>query len=70
MHNNNVTDLIENSYQIVKRKFLQAIDYVADLGLEVPEESGAEERQKRSIEASQLDQFSTRDLEYLRHQLD
>ena len=66
---NNVTDLIDNSYQIVKRKFLQAIDYVADSGVEVPEESGAEERQKRSIEASQLGQFSTRDLEYLKHQL-
>ena len=66
---NNVTDLIDNSYKLVKGKFLQAIDYIADSGLDVPEEPGTEGRQKRSVKTSQFGQFSTRDLEYLRYQL-
>ena len=45
----NVTDLIDSSYQVVKRKFLQAIDYVADSGLKVPEEIKAEKRKKRNV---------------------
>ena len=65
----NVRDLIDSSYQVVKRKFLQAIDYVADLGLDVPEELGTEERQKRNVRGSQFKQVPTQDLEYLRHQL-
>ena len=66
---NNVTDLIDNSYQIIKRRFLQAIDYVADSGLDVPEELESEERQKRSIRTPQFSRLAEEDLEYLRHQL-
>ena len=65
----NVTDLIDNSYQIVKRKFLQAIAYVADSGLEVPEDLGTEKRKKRSNRGSQFQRVSTQDLEYLKQQL-
>ena len=65
----NVTDLIDSSYQVVKRKFLQAIDYVADSGLDVPEELGTEERQKRNVQETQSKRVSYKDLEYLRRQL-
>ena len=65
----NVTDLIDSSYQVVKRKFLQAIDYVADSGLDVSAELGTEERQKRNVRGTQFKQIPTKDLEYLRHQL-
>ena len=65
----NVTDLIDSSYQVVKRKFLQAIDYVADTGLGVPEELETGERKKRNVRGSQYKQILTQDLEYLRHQL-
>ena len=65
----NVTDLIDSSYQVVKRKFLQAIDYVAGSDLSVPEESETEERQKRNVRGSQFKQIPTKDLEYLRQQL-
>ena len=65
----NVTDLIDSSYQVVKRKFLQAIDYVAGPGLDVPEESGTGGRQKRNTQESQFKRIPTRDLEYLRRQL-
>ena len=65
----NVTDLIDNSYQIVKRKFLRAIDYVADSGLEVPEEVETEKRKKRSNKESQFQQVPAQDLEYLKQQL-
>ena len=34
----NVTDLIDESYQRVKRKFLQAIDYVENSGIDLPED--------------------------------
>ena len=66
----NVTDLIDDSYQIVKRKFLQAIDYVADSGLKAPEESETESRKKRNTRGSPFKQISTQDLEYLRQQLE
>ena len=66
----NVTDLIDSSYQVVKRKFLQAIDYVADSGLEVPEEIETEKRKKRDVRRLQFKQVSTQDLEYLRQQLE
>ena len=62
----NVTDLIDSSYQVVKRKFLQAIDYVAGPGPDIPEESETGERQKRSTRESQFKQIPTKDLEYLR----
>ena len=62
----NVTDLIDSSYQIVKRKFLQAIDYVADSGLKAPEESETENRKKRNARRLPFKQISTQDLEYLR----
>ena len=65
----NVTDLINSSYQIVKRKFLQAIDYVADSGLDVTEDLGTEKRKKRSNRGSQFKQVSTQDLKYLKQQL-
>ena len=65
----NVTDLIDSSYQIVKRKFLQAIDYVADSGLGVSKELGTGERQKRNTGGTQFKQVPTQDLEYLRQQL-
>ena len=65
----NVTDLIDNSYQVVKRKFLQAIDYVAGSDLNVLEESETDERQKRNVRGSQFKQIPTKDLEYLRQQL-
>ena len=67
---NNVTDLIDSSYQVVKRKFLRAIDYVADSGLKVPEELGTEERKKRGVRRIQFKQVSTQDLEYLQQQLE
>ena len=66
----NVTDLIDDSYQIVKRKFLQAIDYVADSGLKAPEESETESRKKRNARGLPFKQISTQDLEYLRQQLE
>ena len=66
----NVTDLIDSSYQVVKRKFLQAIDYVADSGLKVPEEIKTEKRKKRNVGRIQSKQVSTQDLEYLQHQLE
>ena len=65
----NVTDLIDSSYQIVKRKFLRAIDYVAGPDLDEPQESGTEERQKRHIQPSQFKKVPTEDLKYLKHQL-
>ena len=66
----NVTDLIDSSYQVVKRIFLQAIDYVADSGLKVPEELETEERKKRDVRRIQFKQVSTQDLEYLQQQLE
>ena len=54
---------------MVKRKFLQAIDYVADSGLEVPEDLGTEKRKKRSNRESQFKRVSTQDLRYLKQQL-
>ena len=65
----NITALIDDSYQRVKAKFLQAIDYVADSGLEVPQEPNTEERKKRSINTSQLDHLPLEDLRYLKNQL-
>ena len=65
----NMTDLIDSSYQMVKRKFLRAIDYVADSSLNVPEDLEAEQRKKRSIGGTQFKQISTQDLKYLKRQL-
>ena len=65
----NVTDLINDNYQRVKRKFLQAIDYMADSGLDLPEESDSREREKRSAETLQLGQLSKGDLSYIMEQL-
>ena len=44
----NVTDLIDISYQMVKGKFLRAIDYVADSSLSVTKDLGTEQRKKRN----------------------
>ena len=65
----NVTTLIDDSYQRVKAKFLQAIDYVADSGLEIPEEANPEKRKKRSINTSQFEHLPLEELEYLKDQL-
>ena len=66
----NMTDLIDNSYQMVKRKFLQAIDYVADSSLNVPKNLETEQREKRDAGGSQFKQVSTQDLKYLKQQLE
>ena len=65
----NVTDLIDSSYQMVKRKFLRAIDYVADSSLNVPGDSETEQRKKRNVGGTQFKQISTQDLKYLKQQL-
>ena len=66
----NMTDLIDNSYQMVKRKFLRAIDYVADSSLDVPESFETEQREKRDAGGSQFKQVPTQDLRYLKQQLE
>ena len=66
----NVTDLIDSSYQMVKRKFLRAIDYVADSSLNIMEDPEVEQRKKRSARGNQLKQISAQDLRYLKQQLE
>ena len=65
----NVTDLIDSSYQMVKKKFLRAIDYVADSSLNVPGDLETEQRKKRNVGGTQFKQISTQDLRYLKQQL-
>ena len=65
----NATDLVNDNYLRVKDKFLKAIDYVEDTGVQVPSGDELEKRKKRSPRRNVLFGLSSEERNYLKAQL-
>ena len=65
----NATELVYDNFLRVKDKFLKAIDYVEDTGVQVSIEDEPEKRKKRSIKRNNLLRLSRKERNYLKAQL-
>ena len=65
----NATELVYDSFLRVKDKFLKAIDYVEDTGVQVSVEDEPENRKRRSTRRNSLLKLSRKERNYLKAQL-
>ena len=65
----NATELVYDNYLRVKDKFLKAIDYVEDTGVQVSSSEELESRKKRSPRKGTLLNLSREERNYLKDQL-